>query len=633
MRSRRSALTALTTLWVASSISVRAQAACGDGTVDTGETCDDRNTLAGDGCNVSCQIEGGYVCSGAPSLCCFQDAAAAYALLSDASLDYASGIITLTPESTWKHGTAWYRQPLDFSNPFTISLMLYLGTRDDAPTSNAEDSGADGGSLLFQRDPRKLLTEGAFSGSAGEDGGELGAKGITPVLGVEFDTYNNGTTFGDSTQGDEDHTSVFQSGVHPASNQIAPAVCMNASTTCTNFEDGNWHRFDVSWSGVVDHHLAVSVDGVQRIDLDRNLLQYFANDPTGILFGMAASTGGQFNLQRFCPLAPFGFGVPRDRDGDAIDDALDPDSDGDGATDAAETANTFLAVDPDADQDQDGVPNYRDADYWRDTLTRAGECPDALAPIGECDGLIAAIDFDRDGIPDQLDLDADNDGTLEPSDASPHDPCMPLASSACPLSMNDAGMSMPDASAPVLDAGAMHDAGVKPPEGPTPGDVDGDQVANAVDVAPDDPCVPNKNALACAMGDVEGDGLSNAFECPGLRQCRDSDGDGVPDYADPDSDGDRLSDKQECPDANACPDSDGDGVPDLLQPALAKKDDGCALAREASPWSALLIALLMLSARTGSSARSATARACGARRSLPWFRAARRRPRATPRSS
>jgi cysteine-rich repeat protein len=32
-------------------------ATCGNGTIDPGETCDDRNTADGDGCSSSCQTE------------------------------------------------------------------------------------------------------------------------------------------------------------------------------------------------------------------------------------------------------------------------------------------------------------------------------------------------------------------------------------------------------------------------------------------------------------------------------------------------------------------------------------------------------------------------------------------------
>ncbi len=42
-------------------------AACGDGNVDSGETCDDGNTAAGDGCDASCGLETGYVCNAGPA--------------------------------------------------------------------------------------------------------------------------------------------------------------------------------------------------------------------------------------------------------------------------------------------------------------------------------------------------------------------------------------------------------------------------------------------------------------------------------------------------------------------------------------------------------------------------------------
>lgn len=42
---------------------------CGDGTVEGLEDCDDGNTTAGDGCSDTCELEPGYVCGGAPSMC------------------------------------------------------------------------------------------------------------------------------------------------------------------------------------------------------------------------------------------------------------------------------------------------------------------------------------------------------------------------------------------------------------------------------------------------------------------------------------------------------------------------------------------------------------------------------------
>ena len=44
-------------------------AVCGDSQVGTGETCDDGNATAGDGCSDMCAIETGWTCSGTPSVC------------------------------------------------------------------------------------------------------------------------------------------------------------------------------------------------------------------------------------------------------------------------------------------------------------------------------------------------------------------------------------------------------------------------------------------------------------------------------------------------------------------------------------------------------------------------------------
>src|SRR5262249_15233996 len=42
---------------------------CGDGIVDMTEPCDDGNTMSGDGCSSTCQIETGFTCMGMPSQC------------------------------------------------------------------------------------------------------------------------------------------------------------------------------------------------------------------------------------------------------------------------------------------------------------------------------------------------------------------------------------------------------------------------------------------------------------------------------------------------------------------------------------------------------------------------------------
>jgi len=43
--------------------------ACGNGRIESGEVCDDRNGTANDGCSSLCEIETGYTCTGEPSVC------------------------------------------------------------------------------------------------------------------------------------------------------------------------------------------------------------------------------------------------------------------------------------------------------------------------------------------------------------------------------------------------------------------------------------------------------------------------------------------------------------------------------------------------------------------------------------
>lgn len=42
---------------------------CGDGVMSGEQPCDDGNLVAGDGCSPSCEVEAGFDCSGAPSVC------------------------------------------------------------------------------------------------------------------------------------------------------------------------------------------------------------------------------------------------------------------------------------------------------------------------------------------------------------------------------------------------------------------------------------------------------------------------------------------------------------------------------------------------------------------------------------
>ena len=99
------------------------------------------------------------------------------------------------------------------------------------------------------------------------------------------------------------------------------------------------------------------------------------------------------------------------------------------------------------------------------------------------------------------------------------------------------------------------------------GDPDGDGLTNAVE-CPEFPCIDNDgdDLPDCLDADSDGDGNSDSIECP-EEDCKDTDGDETPDYLDRDSDNDGLSDKKE-KEAGTDPylkDTDGDGSDDLAE--------------------------------------------------------------------
>ena len=141
-----------------------------------------------------------------------------------------------------------------------------------------------------------------------------------------------------------------------------------------------------------------------------NLLDYWA------YVDVAGGTSGSFTVDVVADCS-----VPsiRDSDNDGILDDEDIDDDNDGIPDLNEfchPTNDFSCLpgglDPSKDNDGDGVPNYLDAN---DPAVNSG-CTDSNNN-GVCNNVPAIFDKDSDGVPDHLDLDSDNDGILDMTEA------------------------------------------------------------------------------------------------------------------------------------------------------------------------------------------------------------------------
>ncbi|MFY1831986.1 FG-GAP-like repeat-containing protein [Myxococcus fulvus] len=68
---------AVLALYLVDAVETSLRAVCGDGVLGGFEVCDDGNQLSGDGCNSVCQVEPGYTCTGAPTVCTDIDECAA----------------------------------------------------------------------------------------------------------------------------------------------------------------------------------------------------------------------------------------------------------------------------------------------------------------------------------------------------------------------------------------------------------------------------------------------------------------------------------------------------------------------------------------------------------------------------
>jgi|GEM_PF-1479699 len=185
----------------------------------------------------------------------------------DASED-ANGCVTLTDPLASERGTAWSEVQLDLSLPFTLNYSVLAGQND---------GGADGLAFLLHNDPAGL-------NAVGGSGGNLGASGISPAVGVTVDTWPASI----------DETYFFLNGNLAPVNGIVPS---NGG----NIEDGLYHPVTLTWDPATFTY-QIFIDGQLRHTLVQDLVNtVFGGDPV-VYFGWTAGTGGSVNEQGFCQL-------------------------------------------------------------------------------------------------------------------------------------------------------------------------------------------------------------------------------------------------------------------------------------------------------------------------------------------
>lgn len=320
--------------------------------------------------------------------------------------------------------------------------------------------------------------------------------------------------------------------------------------------------------------------------------------------------------------------LPKDTDMDGILDFVDKDSDNDSLLDSVESGGdmdhdgipNFLDLDSDGDwlgdsderdgdNDLDGKPNFLDDDSDNDGIPDTWEgknkCVTCLSVQDDRgDGwddrgqFVAIIDTDKDGQPDFLDQDSDNDqipdrvelGADVDGDATPNFRDLDSDNDGIPDTLEAGNFEHPrdtdlDGLADFEDVDSDNDGLPDSLEvGPNPSkplDTDQDGIPNYLDSDADGdgildvwelgntplhPLDTDMDGLPDYLDlDSDGDGIPDAIEKGANTNPQDSDQDGTADFQDTDSDGDGILDKLEAGDNPLKPvDTDSDRLADIL---------------------------------------------------------------------
>jgi hypothetical protein len=346
---------------------------------------------------------------------------------------------------------------------------------------------------------------------------------------------------------------------------IAPAVT-HINVTVSRVDGRFVFNLSGSQSGVLYtlEDAATSVVNGNTINIDRSL-SVFGTGSSISLTSYAFLAPGTYSLRvNAVKLSGSNCGstatpvtlVVTDNDGDGVIDPIDLDDDNDGILDVNEAGTS---IDATADANNDGIPNYKDPTFC--TLNARGVC--------------ASLDLDGDGIINQFDLDADNDGIPDIIENGGTDTDNDGKVDGTTDTDGDGLRNAADATPTTGAAGSI---------GLTVLDFDGDGVPNFRDLDSDGDGILDTresglnrdtnndgviNSSDTGHSDANNDGWTDVIDNLTTLTLRNTDAHGRPDYLDIDADNDGIVDNIEgqttagyIAPRTTTPDADGDGIND-----------------------------------------------------------------------
>ncbi|MBL8682524.1 MAG: DUF642 domain-containing protein, partial [Myxococcales bacterium] len=459
---------------------------CGDGVLHPAtEQCDDGNTLAGDGCNATCQRETSAVCT-------------APAAINNGDFETGAGGFNLTGAQL----PGW-----------TISA----GNIDHS--AFARTSGA-----------RSIDLTGCSAGTIFQDVATVAGRRYSLNFDYGANSFDNLRFAVDAIRADgttviRSEQFVAHASLLAAGTRLIPGTFVFTAadattrirfrTTASNGCGGNWLDnvhfgpnacgFDSDGDGVID---SVDVDDDNDGVLDT--AESGGRDPSRDADGDGIPDFRDTNFAGFVDANSDGTDDRVDVDSDGIPNHLDLDADGDSVFDVVENASSDL------DTNRDGrLDGTTDAD--RDGLLAAMDTNDADA--GNTTPRRATVDSDMDMRIDALDTDDDGDGVLTRNEVGAGGQFSPL---------NTDAMAAPGVTTDAL------------PNYLDPDD-DGDGLLTRDELGPGGAAMPRNSDATVPMGEGTGDANPDYLDA-------DDDGDSIPTAVErtlagmsPDPDGDMLA--------------------------------------------------------------------------------------------
>ncbi|MCB0564499.1 MAG: gliding motility-associated C-terminal domain-containing protein [Phaeodactylibacter sp.] len=198
-------------------------------------------------------------------------------ILNGQAVQTGNSCYRLTNPENWSAGSIWNPNKVSLDESFEVVMDIYLGCKDQ--------DGADG--IVFGFQP--------VSTSIGSAGGGIGFQGITPSLGIEFDTWQNINL----TDPEYDHIAVIKNGNldHASAGTLEGPI--QASASNPNIEDCSFHSLRVSWNAP-GNLLTVYFDCEIRLALEVDMVNdIFGGDPE-VFWGFTSATGAANNLHQVC---------------------------------------------------------------------------------------------------------------------------------------------------------------------------------------------------------------------------------------------------------------------------------------------------------------------------------------------